>query len=221
MSLWIPHLSSIIPPDGDLDGGSVADRAVLHPSLLWVPRLIDSLPDLQPGIAGLYDAPPPAVVTAMYARRWKINASLSGAGPTLTVTDEVVDPISAETWTEAIEDGTGMTFFDQVGFSEDPEFLSNWVQLSVVVASGNLWWSWEDGLWWPGLTVFAQTRDFEAEGNQFSTAQVGGSSGGAVSTSPVVLTFCGVSIPLPYTDSGGPGLSGSITIEPEDWLEVE
>lgn len=215
-SAYTPNLGSIIPPNGDLAGDFWADRAVSHPALLWVPQFVEALPELRPGIAGEYLYPPAVVTAAMFAKRWRINAEVSGSGRTLTLVDHIGDPSSAGSWGAAVKAGTACLVTAEEGAPPD-----NWINLSIQIGSGNLWFSWGEKEWWPGLQIFLQTRDFEAEGDEFGTAQIG--SGAVISggSSGVSVTFCGQAFPLYYTDDPGPTLSGTIDIQPEDYLSLE
>lgn len=215
-TIYTPGRASIIPPNGDLEGDAWSDRAAAHPALILVPRMTENLSGLRPGIEGEYFAPPPVVVAAMYAKQWRIDVAVSGAGVTLSRTAQIEPSDSSTNWRGAVQSGT----LCSATFSEGAE-PTNFVTLSLSMGSGNCWFSWADKEWWPGLEIFLQTRDFEADGTQLTTALIGTSGSIGGSSTGVEVTFCGHTLPLYYTGSVGPTLSGTIEIRPEDYLTVE
>jgi hypothetical protein len=217
ISLYTPSRGSIIPPDADLAGDLWTSRAVVHPALLHVPNIVETLPGLRPGTIAEYIAPPKAVIASTYGKQWRMDASISGSGVTFSRTAEIISQSNAvENWTDAILLGT-LCSFDETDYDD-----VNYVRLFLQISSENIWFSWSDKKWFPGLSVTVVTRDFDIEeGEDQTTAEIGDNAEPTGSLSGIEVDICGTLIPLYYVGTPGPSLSGTITLRPEDYLTVE
>ncbi len=220
LSLYTPSQGSIIPRNGDLGGDFWADRAVAHPTILLVPRIVEELNSLKPGIGGPYVAPPPAVAAAMYAKSWRVDAELFGSGVTGGYSNHI-ETGSVTKWKDLIKSGSFCSggFFEEGPSGED--LPNNWLQLSFSISTDNVYYSWANNEWWPGLSIFLQTRDFELDGLQFTTAILGGSGEIDGAEADVEVSFLGETFSLYYSGSVNGPLSGSISFTPDEYLDVE
>lgn len=225
MSFWTPPKNNAVYPAADWESSAFpfTGTAVVHPALLIAPQRSQGFPESMPGIAGDWFEPPPAVLAAAFARRWRFSCDLQSPGVSYVVTDEEVEaPVSD--WQAGIPNrsrGSWNELRDGATCGEND--LPNWLHLSWGVGGSDsvpFLYDWEGGAWWPALSVRVQARDF-CSSPEFSTAGVGGSVyTGQVSA--VGLEFCGAAIPLRLTSafSSGAALAGWIKIDAVEWLSV-
>lgn len=219
ISLYHPRAVSVQPDGGAMATGDFwADRGAFYPGLPLVPRLTDALTAWQPGIDKPSYAPPNEAYLACWARQWEIEAEITGS-TTLTIPLETLTPAFADTWPEAVQQGTSVFKSWKEGDSSAEE---NWVQLSVNIGTDHLWYDYAAGLWWPGLSINITSRDFGALGSPLRTALLGSSGGGSsAGESDVTVNFGGtVFVPL-YTSSTAVTLSGEIFLRPKNYLLAE
>lgn len=220
MPLYTPNAITLAPPDLAWDGDFWIERAVAHPALLMVPRRIEALGTRRPGLAGDWLAPPPCAMAAMWTRLWRLNAAISAAGVAFSAVD--VDLVAtSQNWTQALQFGLSSTYTDLQEGAAAPGDEPNWVQLSVTIGSSNLWHGWADGLWWPGLQVTVIARDFEADPpDDFTSASIGGTGDATGGASGVEVNCAGQSFTLLYNSDPGFALTGTVTLDPVEPLEI-
>jgi hypothetical protein len=80
--------------------------------------------------------------------------------------------------------------------------------------------SWSDKKWWPSINVEAYTRDFSLPGGSDTGRYGVGGTNFNGSTSAIVLTVAGITIPM-LADESDVAITGSITLTPVSWLTVE
>lgn len=214
ISIYRPGRGCVIPSDGIFSGDFYAERAVLHPTLIFVPFLVESLHDRQPGIVAPYDYPPKAVAEAVFAREWEVTMSVEGAGVTLTATAETIPrALGDTTWSSEIKSGIGASR----DFSERP---GNWLDISIAISGRNTFFAWgEEGEWFPGLTVDVVATD--NEDGLSSSARIGGFSGTGYGDSGVTVRLGGHDFVLPYANVPELTISGLIELTPKNYLSVE
>lgn len=219
ISLYHPIPVSIQPDDGSMATGDFwADRGAFYPGLPLVPRLTDALTAWQPGIENPSYAPPDAAYLACWAKQWEIEGEIIGA-ETLTIPLETLTPAFADTWPEAVQQGTTVSKTWEVG---DSSLLENTIRLSLDIGTDYLWFDYAAGKWWIGLQIFLSTRDFSAPGAPIRTALLGSSAGGASSgETGVTVDFAGTVFTPLYSDSTSPTLSGEIFLRPKNYLDPE
>jgi hypothetical protein len=154
----------------------------------------------------------------MYAKSWKVNAQLFGAGVEGGYSDHT-ETGSVTKWKELIKSGSACNggFFEEGGSAEAP----NWLLLNFRISTDNVYYSWADNKWWPGLQIFLQTRDFKDDVFQFTSAALGGPGEIDGDASGVTVSFLGETFPLYYRGTPNSPLSGSISFTPHEYLDVE
>lgn len=190
----------------------------IHPGLLTAPALDETLSSGRPGFAGALIMPPRIVVATVYAKTWRLNCSLSGSGATLTHTDTDLAGLWTN-WNEALTTGGQSLSFSEYAYDGgDP---ANWVQLAFAIGGPGRW-AWSTGEWWPGLSVTINSRTFpdeEGAGGALGGGGIGGTSYSG-SAMGVTLEVCGEIIPVYYNGDSLPVITGTVTLEPVDWLAV-
>lgn len=199
-------------------------RYLGHPCLLVQPTKIQTLTPNKPGIEAPLLAPPPIVMAACFARQWKINASLTGGGFTLSAVDELInltpegDPVI--NWSRRFSYG-GVAEYEQ---TEEEEDEISFITLRISIGSlSAIQYGWSDGKWWPGIAVSVSCRDHTEEDDLFGYGDVGFGHLTVGAEMPITLTVCGEEIPMFYATEGGDAasISGTITIDPEEYLDIE
>ena len=218
MSLYIPNALGLIPADVAWDGNFSIEKAVAHPVLLHVPRRVETLDLANAGFAAPFLFPPPIVLAAFYAKKWVFSAEITAAGLTYSVSNEEVDAIQ-NTWRGVFKNGQSVSWDDSIfGGEDDLNYIDfSWSFGSIYQVTH----SWADDEWWPGLRVAIGARDFSLEGAPFGDAFAGNDSDSVGDAVEVSLTVCGETVTLYRSlfDDDLP-LSGTITIEPSEWIDV-
>jgi hypothetical protein len=218
MPLYTPNAVTLAPPDLDWDGSSRIARAIAHPALPIVPDRIEEFGTLRPGIAGEWLSPPPAVMAAMWAGGWRLEASITGENASFTVDVEMTGVGSD--WRTAMGAG-GLEFEHSQYQSEIGDDERNYAILAVEVVPLLAFYAWGSGMWWPGVSVSLLEEYFppDAAPSQISRAEIGFSGDGA-GASGVTLTIGADVFTLQKRAEHPFALNGTITLTPLGPIEV-
>lgn len=212
-----PNRVSIAPTDGSYGGDFWAYRAVAHPGLLWVPRLWEDTMRIHPGIEAPINEPPQPVVDAYFTNKWNVVADISSpAGIGISVSETIGPSTFAPlTVTAALQNFAGVGETWQNGDPPDA-----WISLGLSIEPTSVIYYWTEGKWWPGISIFVNSRaelgDDPGSG-VFYQAELGRSEDVGDPESGLSVNFGGHQ----WMALGDSGISGSITIEPEDYLLLE
>ena len=219
MPLYRFNRATRTPDDGDYDGDVYVRRAIAHPCLPIPPARVAALADEEQGIAGPYEIPPQVCIAAAMASEWTLNASFSDGYTTFTAVDEVFT-FSA---TQSLGDRSQTSGAGAVCEYTDTQTGANGSSLQLNVSIGSLirmkWTPDDDGLWWPGLIISILGVAYDS--GSVEVHRVDWNLGSSVDT-PVVtggpaLTVAGESFTLRLAGDNV-SVTGTITLEPTDWL---
>lgn len=218
MSLYMPNIGSIIPSSGTFERDTFIAGAVAHPVLPIFPILVDSEDTVGDWIESPLNIPPRLCVCSDYTRKWRVSASLSSGGASLSVSNEIVEADSEEgTWSTSFRYGTTRVP-DPLFF--EPGDTSIRLDLSFSEA-GRSRFCWSTGKWFPAISVIAQVlKSSESKNTLTAWGRVGSSGFSPYGT--ITLTIAGEDVQMYESDTlNDLPLSGSITLEPLEVLLSE
>jgi hypothetical protein len=112
-----------------------------------------------------------------------------------------------------------VSYFADEELEIDPLDAPHQLQINVTIGA-MADFSWSDKKWWPSINVEAYTRDFSLPGGSDTGRYGVGGTNFNGSTSAIVLTVAGITIPM-LADESDVAITGSITLTPVSWLTVE
>jgi hypothetical protein len=216
MPLYTPNAVTLAPPDLNWDGSFYVTSAIAHPVLPIVPRRVETLPPLRPGIAGSWMSPPALVIAAMWTKRWRVQASITGKSASFTVDEEVT--WADGNWKSAMGYASSRSIYSET--QSPPVHADNNAFIAINHYPDEVFYARTTGLWWPGITVWVWEENYDDVPSEFADAQIGfPGAGSGLGDSAITLTIAGETITMRkfYDDFA---LTGSITLTPLAPLDI-
>jgi hypothetical protein len=214
--IYIPNSAVIAPPSGNWGGGFEVESAFAHNVLLGVPFRTETIDFSRfgPSIPGGLHSPPPSVIAAIYAKKWKIDVDVAGPGGGTRETLQV--DAGSQTWGEVLKSGQSLT-----AEAGNPDFSGGVVDYTSVKLSLEFTsFAWSDPTgWWPGFQCLIDSRTYAFPSPPIRAVQASQWDRGHGATG-IEVKFADEDFQTFYGFGGDSGLSGSIVLEPIEWLEV-